>query len=106
MEAQEIEQYKSETALHSEETGVKLETGDIIHPRLGELLELLGKPLTNHVNITKTSCEIRSAVVSAATQRPQHKKCIHCKKALRNVRYVHRKLVYYMSIAEIKDRYV
>ncbi|KNC24906.1 DNA-directed RNA polymerase I subunit RPA1 [Lucilia cuprina] len=105
VEAQELEMYKSEIVLNNVETKVKLESGDNVHPRIGEMYQLLEKGIINKVNVTKTSCALRSAVVNAALQRPSSKKCIHCKNPLRNIRYLHRKLVYYMSISEIKSKF-
>lgn len=104
VEAQELELYKSEIVLNNVDTLVKLENGDNVHPRIGEMYQLLEKGEINKVNVTKTSCALRAAIVNAALQRPMSKKCVHCKNPLRNIRYLHRKLVYYMSIAEIKNK--
>lgn len=104
VEAQELEIYKSEVVLNNVTTLIKLEKGDNVHPRIAELHQLLEKGVSNQVNVTKTSCALRTAIVNAALQRPMNKSCLHCKKNLRNVRYLHRKLVYYMSVAEIKSK--
>lgn len=99
-----METYKSEIVLNNVETLVKLEKGDSVHPRIAEMYQLLEKNQINKVNVTKTSCALRSAIVNAALQRPATKKCLHCKKPLRNIHYLHRKLVYFMSIAEITEK--
>lgn len=104
VEAQELEIYKSEIILNNIETFVKLENGDNAHPRIAEMYQILEKGESNQVNVTKTSCALRSAIVNSALQRPILKKCLHCEKPLRNVRYLHRKLVYYMSITQIKSK--
>lgn len=106
VEAQELELYKSEVVFNSEETRVKTEYGDYVHPRVAEIYQLLGKGQSNQVNITKTSRAVRAAIINAALQRPMSKKCMHCHENLKTVRYMHHKLVYYISIAEMKSKYV
>ncbi|CAD6991779.1 unnamed protein product [Ceratitis capitata] len=103
VEAQELEIFKSEIVTQNEEHLVKLEGGDYVHPRIAAMFELLKKGKSNASNNTKTSCGIRSALVHAALQRVPFKKCIHCQKPLRNIRYLYRKLVYYITAAEMKN---
>nr|XP_014089551.1 DNA-directed RNA polymerase I subunit RPA1 [Bactrocera oleae] len=102
VEAQELEIFKSEIVCQNEERLVKTEDGKYIHPRIAAMFELLKKGESNACNNTKTSCGIRSALVHAALQRVPFKKCIHCEKPLRNIRYLYRKLVYYITAAEMK----
>lgn len=104
VEAQELEKYKSELVFNNFVTLVKLESGDNVHPRIAEMYQLLDRRQDNQVNVTKTSCAVRSAIVNAALQRPASKKCIHCGQLLRHISYKYRKLVYHMSVAEIKNK--
>ncbi|XP_075169735.1 RNA polymerase I subunit RpI1 [Haematobia irritans] len=105
VEAQELEIFKSEIVFNSEETRVKSEDGEYVHPRIAEMQQLLAKGQSNQVNVTKTSRAVRSAIVNAALQRPGSNKCHHCHQSLKTVRYMHHKLVYYISMAEMKARF-
>lgn len=106
VEAQELERYKSEIVYNNEETRVKSENGDDLHPRIAQMIQLLAKGQSNQVNVTKTSRAVRAAIINAALQRPASKKCQHCSQNLRNVRYMHHRLVYYISMAEMKSKLV
>ncbi|XP_067615853.1 DNA-directed RNA polymerase I subunit RPA1 isoform X2 [Eurosta solidaginis] len=79
-----------------------MEDGTYVHPRIAAVYELLKKGQSNDSSKTKTSCGIRAAIVHAALQRVPFKKCIHCHKPLRNIRYLYRKLVYYITANELK----
>ncbi|XP_013113377.2 DNA-directed RNA polymerase I subunit RPA1 [Stomoxys calcitrans] len=105
VEAQELEMFKSEIVFNSAETRVKTERGDYLHPRLSEMFQLLSKGRSNQVNVTKTSRAVRAAIVNAALQRPMSSKCQHCNENLKNVRYMHHKLVYYVSVAEMRSKF-
>ncbi|XP_017486749.1 PREDICTED: DNA-directed RNA polymerase I subunit RPA1 [Rhagoletis zephyria] len=103
VEAQELEIFKSEVVCQNEENLVKQEGGDYVHPHIAAMFELLKKGESNASNNTKTSCAVRSAIVHAALQRVTLKKCMHCQKPLRNIRYLYRKLVYYVTAAEMNS---
>ncbi|XP_053969844.1 DNA-directed RNA polymerase I subunit RPA1 [Anastrepha ludens] len=103
VEAQELEIFKSEVVCQNDENLVKLESGEYVHPRIAAMFELLKKGHSNVSNNTKTSCGIRSAIVHAAFQRVAFKKCIHCQKPLRNIRYLYRKLIYYITAEEMRN---
>uniref|UniRef100_A0A1A9URE7 DNA-directed RNA polymerase subunit n=1 Tax=Glossina austeni TaxID=7395 RepID=A0A1A9URE7_GLOAU len=105
VEGQEIEKFKSKSFLQNELTQVKLEDGSHVHARLLELRRLLGERQSSLNNVTKTSCALRSAIIHATVQFPTSKRCIHCKQTLRKVRYLHRKLVCYVNVAEIKTKF-
>ena len=109
IEAQELELFKSEYVCHNQENMVKLEDDkvfDYVHPRIAEIRVLLksAKSKKKLDDFTKTSCALRAAISHTALQKTAPKKCIHCQKELRVVKYHHRKLVYYMSAASIKSR--
>ncbi|XP_030388512.1 DNA-directed RNA polymerase I subunit RPA1 isoform X2 [Scaptodrosophila lebanonensis] len=105
IEAQELELFKSEIVCQNTEELVQIDTGDSVHPRIAYMHELLRKNIRNANNATKTSCSLRTAITHAALQRSQNKKCRHCSKSMRYVRYLHRRLVYYVTIADIKERF-
>ncbi|XP_037942906.1 DNA-directed RNA polymerase I subunit RPA1 [Teleopsis dalmanni] len=102
VEAQEIEIFKSEIVCQNSDQLIKQENGEYFHPRVAELAKLLDKGEKNFYNNTKVSCAVRSAVVNAGLQKPSGKKCTKCDNPLRQVRYLHRNLSYYVSAAELK----
>ncbi|TDG42262.1 hypothetical protein AWZ03_011321 [Drosophila navojoa] len=104
IEAQELELFKSEVVCQNTDEMVKLDNGDAVHPRIAAVKELLAKNVSNATNTTKTSCSLRTAITHAALQRGSSKKCRHCNKSMRFVRYLHRRLVYYVTIADMKER--
>ncbi|ALC41779.1 RpI1 [Drosophila busckii] len=104
IEAQELEIFKSEVVCQNTEELVKLDNGDAVHPRIAAMKELLAKNVSNTSNVTKTSCSLRTAITHAALQRGTSKKCRHCNKSMLFVRYMHRRLVYYVTIADLKER--
>lgn len=53
---------------------------------------------------TKTSCALRSAIIHNALQRSTSKKCIHCRNNLRYIKFLRKKLVYYITQAEMKEK--
>lgn len=83
-EAQNLEIYKSETAAFEDITD---EISELV--KAEELLKQHNKKIYN----TKASCAVRSSVVAAALQKPTSKTCIHCKEALKKVKYSYKKLV-------------
>ncbi|KAH8253394.1 hypothetical protein KR032_005263 [Drosophila birchii] len=103
IEAQELELFKSEIVLQNTEEMVTLKNGDLVHPTIAAMYNLLAKNEKNFSNSTKTSCSLRTAVTHAALQRAG-KKCRHCNKSMRSVRYMHRRLVFYVTLADIKER--
>lgn len=106
VEGQEIEKFKSKSFLQNGLAQVKLEEGSHGHSRLLELRRLLEERQSSLNYVTKTSCALRSAIIHATVQVPTSKRCIHCKQTLRKVRYLHRKLVCYVNVAEIKTKLV
>uniref|UniRef100_A0A1A9ZZT2 DNA-directed RNA polymerase subunit n=1 Tax=Glossina pallidipes TaxID=7398 RepID=A0A1A9ZZT2_GLOPL len=106
VEGQEIEKFKSKSFFQNEHAQVKLEDGSHVDSRLLELRRLLGERQSSLNYVTKTSCALRSAIIHATVQIPTSKRCIHCKQTLRKVRYLHRKLVCYVNVAEIKTKLV
>ncbi|XP_017866097.1 PREDICTED: DNA-directed RNA polymerase I subunit RPA1 [Drosophila arizonae] len=104
IEAQELELFKSEVVCQNTDEMVKLDNGDAVHPRIAAVQEMLAKNVSNASNATKTSCSLRTAITHAALQRGSSKKCRHCNKSMRFVRYLHRRLVYYVTIADMKER--
>lgn len=104
IEAQELEIFKSELVCQNADVLVTLENGDAVHPRIAAVQELLAKNVSNASNVTKTTCSLRTAITHAAMQRASSKKCRHCNKPMRFVRYLHRRLVYYVTIADMKER--
>ncbi|SPP75301.1 DNA-directed RNA polymerase I subunit RPA1 [Drosophila guanche] len=103
IEAQELEIFKSEIVCQNTEELIKLDNGDAVHPRIAAMHELLLKSPKEALHTTKTTCSLRTAVTHSALQRPG-KKCRHCNKSMRYVRYMHRRLVFYVTIADIKER--
>ncbi|EDW32058.1 GL11448 [Drosophila persimilis] len=103
IEAQELEIFKSEIVCQNSEELIKLDNGDAVHPRIAAMHELLLKSGTEPTHSTKSTCSLRTAVTHSALQRPG-KKCRHCNKSMRYVRYMHRRLVFYVTIADIKER--
>lgn len=103
IEAQELELFKSEIVCQNTDELIKLKNGDLVHPRIAAMYELLAKNEKNSSNSTKTSCSLRTAVTHAALQKAG-KKCRHCNKSMRFVRYMHRRLVFYVTLADLKER--
>lgn len=86
----------------------EINQGSIIERRMNEFHALLmdreeSKESLKAVEVTKSSCALRAAIVHNALQRTTHKKCIHCRKSLRYVKYMQQKLVHYMTLAEMKS---
>uniref|UniRef100_A0A1A9WHW6 DNA-directed RNA polymerase subunit n=1 Tax=Glossina brevipalpis TaxID=37001 RepID=A0A1A9WHW6_9MUSC len=105
IEALEVEEFKSKSILEDEVGKVKLEDSCSVNPRLLELRQVLSTRQSNLSNATKTTCALRSAIVHSTLQVPTSKRCVHCKQTLSKVRYLHQKLVCYMSLAEIKSKF-
>ncbi|XP_043646284.1 DNA-directed RNA polymerase I subunit RPA1 [Drosophila teissieri] len=103
IEAQELELFKSEIVCQNSDDLVALKNGDMVHPHIAAMYSLLEKNEKNSSNSTKTSCSLRTAITHAALQR-LGKKCRHCNKSMRFVRYMHRRLVFYVTLADIKER--
>ncbi|KAH8327289.1 hypothetical protein KR074_009351 [Drosophila pseudoananassae] len=103
IEAQELELFKSEIVCQNTDELATLKNGDLVHPRIAAMYELLSKNEKNSSNSTKTSCSLRTAVTHAALQKAG-KKCRHCNKSMRFVRYMHRRLVFYVTLADLKER--
>lgn len=98
-----------------EEADDEANHGFMMQQRMNQLYNLLGFDHHQHdrreqdgsppaVEATKTSCALRTAIVHSALQRSTTKKCIHCRNSLRYVKFMHQKLVYYMTLAEIKEK--
>ncbi|KAH8348172.1 hypothetical protein KR084_004956 [Drosophila pseudotakahashii] len=103
IEAQDLELFKSENVCQNSNELVTLRNGDLVHPHIAAMHSLLEKNEVNSSNSTKTSCSLRTAITHAALQRAG-KKCRHCNKSMRYVRYMHRRLVFYVTLADIKER--
>ncbi|XP_016947411.1 DNA-directed RNA polymerase I subunit RPA1 [Drosophila biarmipes] len=103
IEAQELELFKSEIVCQNSDEMVSLRNGDLVHPNIAAMYSLLEKNEKNSSNSTKTSCSLRTAITHGALQR-LGKKCRHCNKSMRYVRYMHRRLVFYVTLADIKER--
>jgi len=103
IEAQELELFKSEIVCQNTENLVAIKNGDMVHPHIAAMYKLLEKNEKNSSNSTKTSCSLRTAITHSALQR-LGKKCRHCNKSMRFVRYMHRRLVFYVTLADIKER--
>jgi len=103
IEAQDLELFKSEIVCQNSDQLVTLSNGDLVHPTIAAMYSLLEKNEKNSSNSTKTSCSLRTAITHAALQR-LGKKCRHCNKSMRYVRYMHRRLVFYVTLADIKER--
>lgn len=103
IEAQDLELFKSEIACLNDDVMLTLRNGHLVHPTIAAMYDLLEKNEKNLSNSTKTSCSLRTAVTNAALQRAG-KKCRHCNKSMRSVRYMHRRLVFYVTMADLKER--
>ncbi|KAH8305928.1 hypothetical protein KR018_004137 [Drosophila ironensis] len=103
IEAQELELFKSEIVCQNSTEMATLPNGDVVHPRIAEMFHLLENSEKVAGNSTKTSCSLRTAITHAALQRAG-KKCRHCGKSMRYVRYMHRRLMFYVTLADIKER--
>ncbi|XP_017039260.1 DNA-directed RNA polymerase I subunit RPA1 [Drosophila ficusphila] len=103
IEAQDLELFKSEIVCQNSDDLVSLKNGDLVHPNIAAMYKLLEKDEKNASNSTKTSCSLRTAITHSALQRAG-KKCRHCNKSMRSVRYMHRRLVFYVTKADIKER--
>lgn len=101
-----MEPCKSDTSFQNEVKTIKQENGESIPSKFAAAYQLLKSGQQNHVDFTKTTCALRTAIVNNTLQRSLNKKCMHCGEHLRNVRYLQRKLVHYMGIAELKSAYV
>lgn len=96
-EAQNLELYKSAYAAF-EDVSVKMEDSDErTIPELAKAQCLIDQD-HSEVYKTKASCAVRSSIVTAALQKPSGKGCIHCKTALKKVKYSYNKLI--MSVAK------
>lgn len=94
IEAQEIEIYKSEVVLaqSKEEKNSKLE-------EYKRLLET-GLQSCDVVENTKNSEALRTSIVSNSVKSNPNKRCIHCKEALKKIKYSFRKLMLTASKSE------
>ncbi|XP_055854133.1 DNA-directed RNA polymerase I subunit RPA1 [Episyrphus balteatus] len=103
IEAQELEIFKSEYVCNNTEQFVKGEHGEVTHPQIAQMYELIAKGTKNACNNTKTSCSIRSALIHSALQcGGKTKKCIHCTKPLKRMRLLGGKLVVYVSKSDLE----
>lgn len=93
-EALDIEIYKSETVNECSKTsrGTKLE----------EMKQLLATGLQSCdvVENTKNSEALRTAIVNSSIKSNPNKKCVHCKEALKKVKYSFKKLMISASKSE------
>lgn len=53
----------------------------------------ISEPLNTAVENTKNSEALRNSIVTSSTRNTQFKKCIHCKEALKRVKYTFKKLM-------------
>lgn len=86
-EAQDIEIYKSDVVMtqSKEDSNSKLDEYKC-------LLEI-GLESANKVENTKNSEALRTSIVSSSIKIDPNKRCIHCKEALKKVKYSFKKLM-------------
>lgn len=87
IEAQEIEIFKSDV--------VQTEAKDEMDTKLTELKRLIetGLHSCDVAENTKNTEALRTSIVSSSIKSSPSKKCIHCKEALKKVKYSFKKLV-------------
>lgn len=98
IEAQDIEIFKSEivqaNAKEEEERGT--------HSKLDEYRGLLDTGIKSHDadENTKTSEALRSSIVNSSIKSNPNKRCVHCKEALKKVKFSFKKLMVTASKSE------
>lgn len=99
IEAQDIEIFKSEVV----QANVKEDEEKGIHSKLDEYKRLLetGLQSCDVVENTKNSEALRTAIVSSSIKSNPNKKCIHCKEALKKVKFSFKKLMVTASKSEL-----
>lgn len=96
-EAQDIEIFKSET--------VNEHSKPIRDAKLEEMKRLLetGLQSCDVVENTKNSEALRTSIVSSSIKNNPNKRCIHCKEALKKVKYSFKKLMVTASKSEVSS---
>lgn len=94
-EAQDIEIYKSDV--------VMTQSRENNNSKLDEYKRLIetGSESVNIVENTKNSEALRTSIVSSSIKIDPNKRCIHCKEALKKVKYSFKKLMISASKSEI-----
>lgn len=94
IEAQEIEIFKSEV--------VATQNNEDKNSKLNEYKSLIesGLPSCDVVENTKNSEALRTSIVSISTKSSPNKRCVHCKEALKKVKYSFKKLMISASKAD------
>lgn len=94
IEAQDIEIFKSDVVL--------AQTKEDNNPKLNEYKQLLetGLKSCDVAENTKNSEALRTSIVSSSVKNNPNKRCIHCKEALKKVKYSFKKLMLTASKSE------